>query len=256
LSGVSSATEEDPHTTARGRESALLGVLVELVAALVEDYDVVDVLEDLTGHCVHLLAVDAAGLVVADDRAGLQVMSSSSDDAHALELFQLRAREGPCVDAYRSAAPVAADNIERWADRWPRFVAGARTFGLRGVHALPLRNRTTALGALNLFTTADQVLPAHDVRAAQALADVASTVLLQQRTLDDAHRVSDQLRKALANRVVIEQAKGALSERGRISPDEAFARLRRYARARHLKVTDVAHAVMSDTVDAADLLAS
>jgi AmiR/NasT family two-component response regulator len=56
--------------------------------------------------------------------------------------------------------------------------------------------------------------------------------------------------------VVIEQAKGALGERGRISPEDAFARMRRYARARHLKVTDVAQAVMEGTVDVAVLLDS
>jgi GAF domain-containing protein len=253
---VSSATEEDPDTAARGRESALLGVLVELTAALVGDYDVIDVLEDLTGACVELLAVDAAGLVLADERGRLQVLSSSSDDAHALELFQLRSREGPCIDAFRSRAPVHGDDLVRSGDRWPRFVARARSLGIDGVHALPLRCRTSALGTLNLFTRGRRVLPAGDLRAAQALADVASTVLLQQRTLDEAHRVTEQLRTALAHRVIIEQAKGALGERGGISAEEAFARLRRYARARHLKVTDVAHAVMADTVDVAALLAS
>lgn len=253
---MSSATEEGPDTEARNRESALLGVLVELTAALVDDYDVIDVLEDLTRSCVELLAVDAAGLVLADERGRLQVLSSSSDEAHALELFQLRSREGPCVDAFYGAVPVDADDLARSGGRWPRFAARARTLGIAGVHALPLRCRTSALGALNLFTRGPRVLPVGDLRAARALADVASTVLLQQRTLDEAHRVTEQLQTALTHRVVIEQAKGALGERGGISPDEAFARLRRYARARHLKVSEVAQAVMDDTVDAALLLAS
>lgn len=253
---MSSTTEDGPDTAARAREAGLLRALVDLTATLVADYDVVAVLEDLTGYCVDLLAVDAAGLVLADERGALQVMSSSTDHAHELELLQLRSQEGPCVEAYRSCASVDAGDLARHGHRWPRFAARARELGIHGVHALPLCCRTSALGALNLFATTPRELPAADLQAAQALADVATTVLLQQRTLDEAHRVTEQLQTALDNRVIIEQAKGSLSERGGISADEAFARLRRYARARSLKVTDVAHAVMSDTVDATVLLAS
>jgi GAF domain-containing protein len=250
-------TALQPEAEPAGREAALLGALVDLTSKLVSDYDVVDVLEDLTGYSVELLAVDAAGLVLADDHGRLQVMSFSSDEAHQLEVFQLRACEGPCVDAYSTRAPVAAGDLTEHGHRWPRFAVQAHELGIRGVHAIPLRCPEGALGAMNLFTTSTpRELPDADLRAAQALADVATTVLLQYRTLDEAHRTTAQLQTALDNRVIIEQAKGALSERGGISAEEAFVRLRRFARRNNLKITDLAAAVMNDALDTAPLLTS
>lgn len=248
------STTTDDLDGAAGREAALLSALVGLARTLVSDYDVVDVLEQLTARCVELLDVDAAGLVLADHHGRLEIMSSSGEQAHQLELHQLRDRQGPCVDAYRTGAPVHADDVAEHAHRWPAFVAHARELGVHGVHALPMRCRERAIGAMNLFTTTPRPFPAADVHAAQALADVATTVVLQHRTLGEAQRITEQLRTALDHRIIIEQAKGALAERGGLSADDAFAHLRRYARRHNLKITALAQAVMSDAVDTAALL--
>ncbi|NMO88452.1 GAF and ANTAR domain-containing protein [Actinomycetospora sp. TBRC 11914] len=256
MNSTGSTAERAPEADPAGREAALLAALVDLTSKLVSDFDVVEVLEDLTGYSVDLLAVDAAGLVLADDHGTLRVMSSSTDEARQLELFQLATCEGPCVDAHATGAPVASGDLDEHRDRWPRFVARARDLGIRGVHALPLRCPDGALGALNLFTVTRRGLPEADLRAAQALADVASTVLRQQRSLHEAHRTAAQLQTALDHRVIIEQTKGVLSERGGISADEAFVRLRRFARKNNLKITDVARAVMDDALDTTPLLGS
>lgn len=252
---TTSTTTDDLDGASR-REAALLTALVGLARTLVSDYDVVDVLEQLTTRCVELLDVDAAGLVLADQHGELEIMSSSSEQAHQLELRQLRDDQGPCVDAYRTGVPVHVDDVAEHDHRWPDFATHARELGIHGVHALPLRCRDRAIGAMNLFTTTPRPFPDADVHAAQALADVATTVVLQHRTLDEAQRVTEQLRTALEHRIIIEQAKGALAERGGVSADVAFARMRRYARRHNLKITTLAHAVMSDAIDPAVLLRS
>lgn len=53
---------------------------------------------------------------------------------------------------------------------------------------------------------------------------------------------------------MIEQAKGVLAEHGTVSMDEAFARLRSYARAHHLGLTGLARAVAGGSADLAAIL--
>src|SRR4051794_31399382 len=79
----------------------LARAFVELAGALANGYDVVELLDRLVQHCVHLLTVDAAGLVLADGSGALQVMAATSARARFLEVLQLHADSGPCLDCYR-----------------------------------------------------------------------------------------------------------------------------------------------------------
>jgi ANTAR domain len=54
-----------------------------------------------------------------------------------------------------------------------------------------------------------------------------------------------QLQTALDSRVVIEQAKGILAERESLSPEEAFAQMRRQARSRRMKLHDLAAGIVA-----------
>ncbi|MGH3716237.1 MAG: ANTAR domain-containing protein [Micromonosporaceae bacterium] len=86
---------------------------------------------------------------------------------------------------------------------------------------------------------------------AQALADVATVGLLQERAIRRRQVLAEQLQIALNTRVVIEQAKGVLAERLGLDMDEAFRTLRRYARSHNRQLTEVATAVVKGAVDIA-----
>ena len=133
------------------RETLLAKTLVELADTLVADFDVVDLLTRLADRCVDVLDVGAAGLMLAAPDGGLRVMASSSEAMRVLELFELQAEEGPCLDCYRTGQPVVNQDLEAANGRWPRFAAEALAAGFRSVHALPMRLRGTVIGALNLF---------------------------------------------------------------------------------------------------------
>ena len=76
--------------------------------------------------------------------------------------------------------------------------------------------------------------------AAQAFADVATIAVLQHRAVLEAQVLNDQLNYALNSRIVIEQAKGVLSERAGLNMEQAFAVLRNHARNHNLRLVDVA----------------
>jgi transcriptional regulator with GAF, ATPase, and Fis domain len=227
-----------------GRERVLTEAFVSLADTLVTDYDVIDLLHRLCSDSVALLPVDAAGLMLSDQRDTLRVVSSSTEQAHLVELFQLQANEGPCLDCFRTSQQVVSTDLDHEV-RWPRFVARARQAGYRAVHALPLRLRSETIGGLNLFGSAPGALPGHALRVGQALADVATIGILQERAVRRQEVLAEQLQGALNSRVIIEQAKGMLAERGRIDLAQAFALLREQARSRQQRLSDLARDVVN-----------
>jgi GAF domain-containing protein len=233
------------------REQRLGEIFVEIADSLVEDFDVIDLLHRLSARCVELLDVSAAGILLADAHGELQVIAASDEHTRLLELFALQHDQGPCVECYRSGT--ARTNIDltrpEASARWPRFAPQALETGYVTTHAIPLRLRNRVVGALNLFQTTPHHLGDDDIALAQALADVATITILQQRTLEQSHVENSQLENALISRVLVEQVKGVLAERWQTSVDAAFAAFRSYARARHLRLSDLAVQIISGDFD-------
>jgi GAF domain-containing protein len=226
------------------REQALADIFIVLADTLVDDYDVVDLLDQLATACVELLGISAAGLLLDDQRGNLSVVASSSDQSRLLEIFQLQNDQGPCLDCLRSGAAVNSADLDADAERWPLFVPAALAAGYRSVTAVPLRLRDQVIGALNIFDARAAALPERDQRLAQALADVATIGILQQRSTHRRVMVAEQLQQALNSRILIEQAKGVLAERHGVDMEASFESLREHSRNHNLKLTDVARRVV------------
>ena len=175
---------------AHDRKPRLAEAFVRLADSMVDEFDVVELLDQLTGYCVEFLGVDAAGLLLSDQRDRLHVVAASSEQSHLVDLFAIQAEDGPSLDCYRHSLPVLVPDLDEGSiyRRWPRFVEHTRTYGFRAAHCLPLRLRTKAIGALTLFATAPTALSPYDLRVGQALADTATITILQQRSSDNHER--------------------------------------------------------------------
>ncbi len=231
-------------TSEENRETALLAAFIHLADTLVADFDMLDLLHGLTTDCVALFPADAAGLLISDHAGTLQLVASSSEAVRLVELFQLQADEGPCLDCYRSGAPVSAPDLAA-EGKWARFTGRAAEQGFHSVHAVPMRLRGHTIGALNLFGAASAALPPADLRAVQALADAATISILQERDFHAEQAMTAKLQIALNRRAIIEQAKGLLAEVGRIDMGEAFIRLRDHAHATDQPLTDLARRIVT-----------
>jgi transcriptional regulator with GAF, ATPase, and Fis domain len=217
---------------------------VELADTMMADYDIIDFLDTLTARAAELLGVTACGVLLVDHHGELNLLAASAEQTRLLELFQLQNAQGPCLECYRSGASVHCEDLAAAGDRWPLFAPKACASGYAAVHALPMRLREEVVGALNLFSAAPGALAPDDIELGQALADVATIGILHERTARRREEVADQLQVALNNRVLIEQAKGAVAQQLGISVDQAFTVLRGHARSTNSKITVVADAVL------------
>lgn len=227
------------------RETRVLDAVVSLVDTVLDDFDVVELLTELTESCAELLDIAAVGFLLADPLGRLRLLAATTEEARELELFQLQADEGPCVDCYAGGEPVSVADLRVETARWPRFVPAALDAGFASVHAVPMRAAGLVLGALGLFGARSGELNDADRLVAQTLAHIACVAILQEHAPTPT-TMMPQLRAALASRVIIEQAKGLLRETLDVSVEEAFRLLRSYARANDEHLTDVSRRLMAD----------
>lgn len=233
------------------RKARLAECFVALTDTLVDEFDVVDLMDVLVSTCGEILKTSAAGLLLNDPKGDLHVVASSSEEARVLELLQLQNAEGPCLDSVREARPITAEDLQAERDRWPAFASAALDIGYRSVHAMPMRLRSETIGSLNLFRSEPPALSAEERRIAQALADVATIAVLQHRAVSQASQLAQQLQIALDSRVVIEQAKGVLAERGGLEMAAAFELMRSHARSNNQRLAAVAEDVIHGRSDLA-----
>ena len=229
------------------REALTATTFVELVDALVGDFDVIDVLTGLSSRCVELLSASAAAILLADDNGRLRVVGASDDQVKLLELFQLQNEQGPGLDCYATGTVVSHPDLEHGSP-WPIFAAQSVAEGFPSVCAVPLRLQNVVLGCLNLFMSEPVRLSDADVVLARALADVASIAIVHDQATREAAIREGRLQHALNSRIVIEQAKGMIAERCRVDMDAAFRALRTFARNSNRGLTDLAAAVVAGTV--------
>lgn len=241
------------------REEQLAAAFVGAADTLSDDFDLAQFLADLAERCVRLLAVDAAGLLLADSQDRLHAEATAeaaaesvteSDTtaptlaaAHLAALFELDAESGPSAHAFATAATLADLDLSSAETPWPQFALAAMATGFTEAHALPLRLRGTVIGVLSLLCVQPGGLSTADAGLAQGFADVATIGILSRRGLHQAEVLTAQLKTALTSRVIIEQAKGMLAERLQVRIDQAYELMRGHARSHNQPVAQIAREV-------------
>lgn len=247
-------TAEDlPETPATDLMTRVAHRLVDLADTIVDDFDVVELLDRLVSDCVDLLSVSAAAILLRNDSGILDVVASSDEASRLMEVFQLDAEGGPCIDAVTSGEPVLIRDPAELGTRWPAFAEAVARVGFSSVYAIPLRLRSETIGALNLFNSPDNVTE-YDYRLARALADMATIGILQQRSVSLASLMAEQLQLTLNTRITVEQAKGVISEYGSVDVGTAFVAIRRYARENGRNLSDVAKRLVDRQLHPSDVI--
>ena len=235
------------------QEEWLASTFVELADTLVADFDVVEFLTMLVARCTTFLDGPEVGLAVANKNGKLRVLASSTERMKVLELVEVQNDEGPCRDAFHTGQQLINQKVDLVESRWPLFIPMAKAAGFLMLHAFPMKLRGDAIGAINIFDVNLREITIHEASMVQAFADVATIGILQERSASDSAILTGQLSKALATRVIIEQAKGVVAEHLKATMDESFNLLRSYARSQNQRLTDVARGITEGSIRAQTL---
>lgn len=227
------------------REQELAGVFATLAESFRRDYEIVDAMHVLVDASVNFTSATEAGVVLADATQRLHVIASTSERGSAVEEAQLDSSAGPSCEAFTTGESVAVPDITDAQSRWPHFAAIAPARGLCSAHAVPLLSDGRCFGSVTVFSDQCVALDARDTAILQAFVAVASTGIVQHRTIQKQGEVSAQLQQALDSRTLIEQAKGVIAERNNVSIDLAFDLLRLHSRSTNTSLHDLARQVVS-----------
>jgi len=237
------------------REDKINDAFVAMTDALMQDYDIVELLSTLLNLCTDILPVEAGGILLVDAVGELELVASSSEEARVVETIIIAAGSGPCIDCFTSRAPVIVADIAETGSEWPRFQSTALDQGFRSSYALPMRVRDEVIGVMNLLGSAPGTLSERDRGVAQALADIAVLGILHERNFRKPESISEQLHLALDSRILIEQAKGVLSHGEALTMSESFDALRSYARAHGITLRAAADLAVRREVTTAQIIA-
>ena len=246
------ASKED---TVSDYDKLLADTFVVVADTMVTNFDLVDFLSLLANRCVELFDAGDAGIMLVDEAGHMEVVASSSNQMHLLELFELQHDDGPCPDAFKSGKKVESADLHETAERWPMFGPEALQAGFSAAFAFPMRLRDQTIGALNLLREQTGLLTDEQATAAQALADVATIGILHHRASEEYRLLSEQLQYALTSRVTVEQAKGVVSQQLGIDVDAAFEQLRAHSRRNNQRLADVAASIVDRSLQASALIA-
>jgi hypothetical protein len=252
ITGLSLATfveESFMETTA-----PLLGILEDLAEMIVGDFDVVELLTQLTERCVEILNGTETGIMLARGGDDLEVMASSSEDMRVLDLLESQAQEGPCIECYHLGTRVMIEDVMEFRRQWPLFVAECYEVGFQSAHTIPMKLRGLTIGVLSVYRAEKGPLSTFELSVAQILADLATLAVFLHGSKLDSFAVERQLHRALDCRVVVEQAKGMLTELADVNVDVTFSMMRDYARRHGIPFIEVAQSTADGSL-ATELIA-
>ena len=226
--------------------SLFLRTLSRLAVVLPSRYDVPEALSELTESGTAVLGLCGSWVTLADGgRLRLLIAVNQASADLERDHDQLHPFRCPCREAYSTGEVIRVTDIRRQATRWPEFAASAMRLSLAGVAAIPMRLDDQVIGALNLYSPEPRTWSDEDMAVAGALADVATSYLVNASKLRQQEQLSEQLQGALESRVVIEQAKGITACKNGITVDEAYQLMRRHARNNNASLRVVAEAIVA-----------
>ena len=211
----------------------------DLARVVIVDRDFVEVLTEIIGVARRSIpGTEAISITLV---RGEKAYTAAYEGRLALEADELQYERGygPCMDAGRAGQVFLVDDM-RHEDRWPDYAQHAAGVGVGSSLSVPLPFQASTVGALNSYATKPHAFRDDDVALGE---EVAAWVALAVSNAEAAARTVQELghmRAAMASRAVIEQAKGILIERHRITADQAFTLLTHSSQHTNTKLRDVA----------------
>ena len=160
-----------------------------------------------------------------------------------LDERQYRQGDGPCLQAAKTGQPVEVSDT-RTDGRWPGYLSVAADKGCLSSLSVPLPMDETLRGALNVYGRRAEAFDDDARDQGRRFAGYAAVAVANMQAYQDAVRHGEHLQTALQSRAVIDQAKGILMERYKLSADQAFQMMATLSMETNIKVREIAERVV------------
>jgi len=190
--------------------------------------------------------VDGAGLMLTDEDQVLRNAAVSDDRLAHLERLQIEHGEGPCISAFDDKNLVCAEDLAA-EKRWPSFCPAALEVGVKAVLASPIPFNQAAIGVVAVLSEDSRPWTPEAELALMAFTDLAAVMIASVMHGQQQSGLVTQLQGALDSRAVIEQAKGILAGRDRLTMRQAYEQLRAQARAERRRLQEVSADLVRQT---------
>jgi len=201
-------------------------------------------LQRVVGAVEQMFACEGAGLMIEDSQNVLRYVAASGEPGRSLEVAQLRAGQGPCIDAFVRNSSVWTPDLPS-DTRWPAVGEHLHP-DVRAVLGVPVLLAGGPIGSLNVYRSEPGEWDASAISALCGYAEVIEQVLGVAVTALEHSTIVEQLQYALKHRVMIERAVGLLMGRHGLDSVTAFELLRRQARGRRERVVVIAAELLGE----------
>jgi GAF domain-containing protein len=219
--------------------SDLTALHQELARVVVAGRELSEVLTEVTGIARRAMPGSQATSITLI--RGEKAFTVAFDGQMAMDADELQYQRGygPCMDAGRAGEVLRVQDM-RTEERWPDYARHAAAMGVRSSLSIPLPFQGVSIGAVNNYSGEPDSFGEQDLVLGE---EVAGWVAFAVGNADLAARAVEDLahmRTAMVSRAVIEQAKGILMERHKVTADQAFTALTRASQNSNIKLRDVA----------------
>lgn len=166
---------------------------------------------------------------------------STGELATRLDETQYERGHGPCLHAARTGELTEIADTRRH-HRWHDYTARAAEHGNLSSLSIPLAIEADdqVSGALNIYARSADAFDEVSRAVATKFGPYAAVATGNLYAYQSARDLADNLQTALESRAVIDQAKGILIERYKLTADQAFQLLARASMSTNRKLRDVA----------------
>ena len=228
------------HVNAPDDETVVVPAVVDRLGRLpVAEHSLSSVLQQVSAVAAEILPEEPVTSVTVVDSGRPSTVAASGQLARALDEVQYRLGDGPCLAAATSGRRSELSDTLSPAD-WAQFAERAAAEGCRSVLSFPLPGGDRFAGALNVYAGPSPVPDERTLERFVRLADYAVVAVSNAYLYESALERAGHLERALDSRAVIDQAKGILMERFKLTADQAFQVLTRVSMESNVKVRDLA----------------
>ncbi len=205
--------------------------------------------EQLCQTLVEGLEMDGASVAMIIDTGSRDLVHASDPVAAHLDELQFTLAEGPCLDAYRTLAPVLTERLQDEGSRatWPVFALQASAAGAAAVFAFPLLVGDSCFGVLELYRRTAGPLDAASLETVQVAVDAVTQVALDELSASGAASTepSSWPARLTDGHAAVHQAAGMVAVHLGICVEDAMARPRAAAFSQELSLAELADRVLS-----------